>query len=55
MNDVIKNLPKFIEETYNRKRLHSSLGYKTPMAFEEEVMKLKPADRPVQKIWGWSV
>ena len=55
MNDVIKNLPKFIDEIYNRKRLHSSLGYKTPEAFEEEVMKLKPADRPVQKLWGWNV
>jgi putative transposase len=52
MNDVIKNLPKFIEEIYNRKRLHSSLGYKTPVEFEKEVLKLKPADRPVQKLWG---
>ncbi len=55
MNDVIKNLPKFIEEIYNRKRLHSSLGYKTPEAFEEEILKLKPADRPVQKLWGYRV
>ncbi len=55
MNDVIKNLPKFIEEIYNKKRLHSSLGYKTPKAFEEEVLKLKPADRPVQKLWGYRV
>jgi transposase InsO family protein len=55
MNDVIKNLPKFIDEIYNRKRLHSSLGYKTPEAFEMEVLKLKPADRPVQRLWGWTV
>lgn len=55
MSDVIKNLPKFIDEIYNKKRLHSSLGYKTPEKFEEDVMKLKPADRPVQKIWGWAV
>jgi transposase InsO family protein len=55
MNDVIKNLPKFIDEIYNKKRLHSGLGYKTPEAFEMEVLKLKPADRPVQKLWGWSV
>lgn len=55
MNNVIKNLPKFIDEVYNTKRLHSSLGYKTPEEFEQEVLKLKPADRPVQKLWGWFV
>jgi putative transposase len=55
MSDVIKNLPKFIDEIYNKKRLHSSLGYKTPEAFEAEVLKLKPASRPVQKLWGWQV
>ena len=52
MNDVIKHLPKFIDQIYNRKRLHSSLGYKTPEEFEMEMLKTKPANRPVQKIWG---
>jgi len=55
MNDVIKNLPRFIEELYNQKRLHSSLGYKTPAEYEKEVMKLKPTNRPVQKLWGYAV
>lgn len=52
MNEVINNLPKFIDEVYNTKRLHSALGYKTPDEFEKEVLKLKPAKRPVQKLWG---
>lgn len=55
MDDVRENLPKFIEEIYNTKRLHSSLGYKTPSEFEKEILKLKPADRPVQKLWGYSL
>lgn len=52
IGDVKENLPKFIDEVYNTKRLHSSLGYKTPSEFEDEVSKLKPADRPVQKQIG---
>jgi hypothetical protein len=31
------------------------LGYKPPSEFECEILKLKPADRPVQKLWGYSV
>lgn len=35
--DALENVGRFIEEVYNKKRLHSSLGYKTPMEFEREV------------------
>jgi transposase InsO family protein len=45
--DVIERLPFFLEEVYNRKRLHSSIGYVPPVEFEATVSKLKPADRPV--------
>jgi putative transposase len=36
--DVQKRLPHFIEQVYNRKRLHSSLGYKPPDEFEEQFL-----------------
>ena len=49
--DVIEKLPNFIEEVYNKKRLHSSIGYLPPEEFEEKI-KLgyknneKESDRP---------
>ncbi len=33
-NDAIQNIEHFIEEVYNSKRLHSSIGYKSPVDFE---------------------
>jgi putative transposase len=35
-NDVAASLPSFIEDIYNAKRRHSALGYKSPIAFEED-------------------
>jgi putative transposase len=37
--DVIENLPKFIEEVYNEKRVHSGINYLTPVEFEEMIRK----------------
>jgi len=34
-NDALVNIDRFIEEVYNSKRLHSSIGYKSPINFEE--------------------
>jgi putative transposase len=37
--DVIENLPRFIEEVYNEKRVHSGIEYLTPSELEEKVRK----------------
>lgn len=36
--DVIERIPYFIEDVYNTKRLHSSLGYMPPEEFENNLM-----------------
>lgn len=35
LEDALENIGYFIEEVYNNKRLHSSLGYRPPVEFEE--------------------
>ena len=36
IDDVLKSVPFFIEEVYNKKRLHSSIGYVPPVEFEAQ-------------------
>jgi transposase InsO family protein len=42
LEDVQIRLPFFIQEVYNRKRLHSSLGYRPPVEFEELFLNQNP-------------
>ncbi len=38
-----ENLEEFIERYYNKKRLHSALGYRSPEEFERAMAKQKPS------------
>ncbi|HEY3439451.1 MAG TPA: IS3 family transposase [Paludibaculum sp.] len=47
--DARPSIQRFIEEVYNRKRLHSSLGYLSPEAFEERLRRSPGADGGIEK------
>jgi putative transposase len=43
--ELSEHLEEFIDAYYNRQRLHSALGYRTPEEFERDAATTPPADR----------
>jgi len=43
--DAMRGLGRFLDDVYNRKRIHSSLGYLTPAEFEQQWIN-KPRSKP---------
>ena len=39
MRDVANRIPRFIDEIYNAKRLHSALGYASPNNYEDHLAR----------------
>ena len=41
--DAWRQLGRFLDDVYNRKRIHSALGYLTPSEFEQQWIGMQPS------------
>jgi hypothetical protein len=46
-SDAMSGLGRFLDDVYNRKRIHSSLGYLTPSEFEQQWIGMQRSQVPV--------
>jgi transposase InsO family protein len=46
-SDAVGGLGRFLDEVYNRMRIHSSLGYLTPSEFEQQWVSMQRSQAPV--------
>lgn len=42
--DALRQIGRFLDEVYNRKRIHSSLGYLTPSEFEKQWIDMRRSE-----------
>jgi transposase InsO family protein len=50
LDDARARIGAFIAEVYNADRLHSALGYKSPVAFEHDFRKTEAAEKPANAL-----
>ncbi len=50
LEDVLKAVPRFIDDVYNEKRIHSSLGYFSPEEFEKLAERKQLQKRGLQPV-----
>jgi putative transposase len=46
-SEAKSGLGKFLDDVYNRKRIHSSLGYLTPSEFEQQWISMQRSQEPI--------